>query len=84
MDYLHRDLKIIHRDLKAANIFLAQIGEKIEIKIGDFGHALNELNVHLEKYFDLGTLQWTVSIIKHFLFISILCTFLLWHTCKKA
>ena len=60
MDYMHNHLKIIHRDLKAANIFLVQNGSNIEIKIGDFGHALNKVNNFAKENFSLGTLQWMV------------------------
>jgi serine/threonine protein kinase len=60
MYYLNNDLKIIHRDLKAANIFLVENGKRIDIKIGDFGHSLNKLKPHMKKYFNMGTLAWLV------------------------
>jgi polo-like kinase 1 len=36
VEYIHKDIKVIHRDLKLGNLFLS---EKMEIKIGDFGLA---------------------------------------------
>jgi serine/threonine protein kinase len=61
MDYLHRNLHIVHRDLKPANIFLFQNGERIEIKIGDFGLCLNEVNLYEESEFNVGTIRYMVK-----------------------
>jgi len=36
IEYLHKQKKVIHRDLKLGNLFL---NEQMEIKIGDFGLA---------------------------------------------
>jgi serine/threonine protein kinase len=63
MDYLHNKLNILHRDLKPANIFLFQNGERIEIKIGDFGVSLNEVNLYAKKVFNIGTTQYMVNIL---------------------
>ena len=61
MNYLNNHLNIIHRDLKGANIFLFQNGERIEIKIGDFGHSLNNINNYQKHQFEVGTLRWIVN-----------------------
>ena len=61
MDYLHLKLNILHRDLKIANIFLVQNGERIEIKIGDFGVSLNEVNLYEESEFNVGTIRYMVK-----------------------
>ena len=60
MDYLHRKLNIVHRDLKPANIFLVENGDRIQIKIGDFGLSLNEVNLYEKSEFNVGTTQFTV------------------------
>ena len=60
MDYLHRKLNIVHRDLKPANIFLVENGDRIQIKIGDFGLSLNEVNLYEKSEFNVGTTQYTV------------------------
>ena len=62
MHYLNEDMKIVHRDLKAANVFLVEKDNKLEAKVGDFGHSLNKIT-NLNKYrFNLGTLGWMVII----------------------
>jgi len=61
MDYLHRKLNIVHRDLKPANIFLVENGDRIQIKIGDFGLSLNEVNFYEKSEFNVGTTQFTVK-----------------------
>jgi len=63
MYYLHVELKIIHRDLKGENVFLEEIGgdsNRIMVKIGDFGLAINTVNTKADKQFNLGTLVWQV------------------------
>ena len=61
MGYLYNKLNIVHRDLKPTNIFLVQNGERIQIKIGDFGISLNEVNSYERSEFDLGTLRYMVK-----------------------
>ena len=61
MDYLNNHLNIINRDLKGENILLDQNGSRIEIKIGDFGHALNNANNFQKNCFQLGTFRWMVN-----------------------
>ena len=63
MHYLNVDLKIIHRDLKAVNIFLNKQGDIIEAYVGDFGYALNKENdaMNLSRAFNLGTPGWMVK-----------------------
>ena len=60
MEYLNNDLKIIHRDLKAENIFLNKENDGIKVKIGDFGLAL--LNKYLKDsvFFGNGTIYTLV------------------------
>jgi len=74
MGYLHDKLKIVHRDLKPANIFLVQNGERIQIKIGDFGISLNEVNLYERSEFNVGTLRYMVKKINYKL-----CLFFLFH-----
>ena len=62
MDYLHSTLNIVHRDLKTVNIFLVQTGYRIEIKIGDFGVSLNEINLYEKSSFNVGTMRYIVNI----------------------
>ena len=65
MCYLHDVLKIVHRDLKAANIFLEQSGDKEQnkliAKIGDFGHSLNPINNMRKNHLNMGTFRWAVN-----------------------
>jgi len=61
VQYLNLELKIIHRDLKAANIFLVTLDNKIEVRIGDFGHALNTITNLDPNYFHTGTVGWMVT-----------------------
>jgi serine/threonine protein kinase len=62
MHYLNVELKIIHRDLKAENVFLdREQNGRILAKIGDFGHATNKfLGEHAYNIFRAGTYQWMV------------------------
>jgi serine/threonine protein kinase len=58
---LNNNCEIIHRDLKGANIFLFQNGERIEIKIGDFADSLSNVNKFNKSYFGAGSLRWMVN-----------------------
>ena len=62
MDYMINKHGIIHRDLKGKNIFLDTIGERMIVKIGDFGIALNKISNFFPDYCDMGTLPWKVRI----------------------
>ena len=55
MDFLNNDLKIIHRDLKAENIFLNKENDEIIVKIGDFGLALLNDSQKNSNLFGMGT-----------------------------
>ena len=65
MFYLHDVLNIVHRDLKAANIFLEQSEEKEQnkliAKIGDFGYSLNLINNLHKNHLNMGTFRWAVN-----------------------
>jgi len=65
MCYLHDNLNIVHRDLKASNIFLEQSEEKeqgkLTAKIGDFGHSLNPINNLRKNHLNMGTFRWAVN-----------------------
>ena len=64
MHYLHGVLNIVHRDLKAANVFLEKREEKEQnkliAKIGDFGHSLNPINNMRKNHLNMGTFRWAV------------------------
>ena len=63
---MNNDLKLIHRDLKAANIFLIENRNNIEIKIGDFGNSLNKVKPIGKNDF-VTTLRWSVILILFFI-----------------
>lgn len=52
--YIHSK-NIIHRDLKLANIF---IDEHMQLKIGDFGLAINITDVEADRYHICGTIRY--------------------------
>ena len=58
-------MDIIHRDLKADNVFLTETNyfgkKKLQAKIGDFGSALNQETNFLKNHFGFGTLGYAVS-----------------------
>ena len=62
MHYLNVKLKIIHRHLKATNVFLNKQGNKIDAFIGDFGCAMHLENdeTNLSRAFNIGHLGWMV------------------------
>ena len=75
MDYLTNELKIIHRDIKGENIFLVKEENRLRIKLGDFGHALNNESNMRRNFFGVGTLRWGVfeklfSCLKFYKFIN--------------
>ena len=43
MHYLNNELKIIHRDLRTENIYLANEDNRLQIKLGNFEHSLNNV-----------------------------------------
>jgi serine/threonine protein kinase len=62
MHYLNVELNIIHRDLKAQNVFLnREQNGRLLAKIGDFGSASN---ISLEEFaynsFEAGSYPWMV------------------------
>ena len=63
MYYLNVELKIIHRDLKAENIFLNEEQNEIKAYVGDFGLAINnKYDSYLKRAFNIGTPGWMVII----------------------
>jgi serine/threonine protein kinase len=60
MNYLHLNLKIIHRNLKCENIFLNKDGTRIKAKIGNFECALHSLSNEDSRQFNVGTLNFSV------------------------
>ena len=66
MDYLNNVLNIHHRDLKASNIFLERIKDKLFAKISDFGDAINPIYSFRKNTLDGGSLRWAVKIIYFF------------------
>ena len=62
MYYLNEDMKIVHRDLKAAKVFLVEKDNKLEAKVGDFGLSLNKITNLDKNRFNLGTMGWMVII----------------------
>ena len=66
MDYLNNVLNIRHRDLKASNIFLERIKDKLFAKISDFGDAINPTYNFRKNTLDVGSLRWAV--IKNYFF----------------
>ena len=60
MFYLNVKLKIVHRDLKGLNIFLEIKDNKLEAKVGDFGHSYNKITNLDSNYLGMGTLEWMV------------------------
>ena len=61
MNYLHSVLNICHRDLKASNVFLEQTDAKINARIGDFEHSINQVNNLKKNFLNVGTFGWAVS-----------------------
>jgi serine/threonine protein kinase len=66
MHYLNVELKIIHRNLKATNVFLNKQGNQIDAFIGDFGCAMHLENdeTNLSRAFNIGKLGWMVLFLK--------------------
>ena len=63
MTYLNVDLKIIHRDLRGANILLSDEERfNLTVRIGDFGHALQSVTNLNSRVFNLVemSLPWQV------------------------
>ncbi|KAI9359334.1 kinase-like domain-containing protein [Zopfochytrium polystomum] len=55
LDYLHTQVALIHRDIKAGNVFLTEDGE---IKLGDFGVSAKLSNPNGRARTFIGTPYW--------------------------
>jgi len=62
MHYLNVELKIIHRDLKAANVFLnREQNGRLLARVSDFGLATNNLiGEYAYNHFEAGSYPWMV------------------------
>ncbi len=62
MDYLHNELKIVHRDLKGRNVYLNQEEDyRIKAVVGNFNHSLHSLSrVNDSKQYEVGSYGWMV------------------------
>jgi serine/threonine protein kinase len=55
LDYLHTQQFVIHRDVKASNILLTQIGE---VKLADFGVSAKNSHQDQKRNEYIGTVYW--------------------------
>lgn len=62
LDYLHNVIGIIHRDIKAGNMFLTENGI---LKIGDFGVSVQLSSVGGTSSTFIGTPYWMGNIKLH-------------------
>mmetsp|Transcript_28634 Transcript_28634/g.87703 ORF Transcript_28634/g.87703 Transcript_28634/m.87703 type:complete len:120 (-) Transcript_28634:2432-2791(-) len=55
LDYMHNELRALHRDVKAANVLLTRTGK---VKLGDLGVAAQVYNTMQMRGTMIGTPHW--------------------------
>ena len=58
LDYLHTQQFVIHRDIKASNVLLTQLGQ---VKLADFGVSVKNTSRDQKRNEYIGTVYWYVK-----------------------